>query len=68
LQEPNHRHRRLLRTRRERPRRRAAEKRHELAALHSITSSARARAETLQALADASSARHADGAPDADTR
>jgi len=34
---------------------RAAEKR-------SITSSARARAETLQALADASSARHADGA------
>jgi len=47
---------------------RAAEKRHELAALHSITSSARARAETLQALADASSARHADGAPHADTR
>src|SRR5262249_20597270 len=36
---PNHRH--LLRARRERPRRSAAEKRHELAALHSITSSAR---------------------------
>src|SRR5262249_50157672 len=33
---------RLLRTRRERPRRRAAEKRDERAALHSITSSARA--------------------------
>src|SRR5262249_39108090 len=33
----------LLRARRERPRRRAAEQRHERAALHSITSSARAR-------------------------
>ena len=32
----------LLRARRERPRRRAAEQRDELAALHSITSSARA--------------------------
>src|SRR5262245_54090817 len=45
-EEPNHRHRRLLRPRRERPRgRRAAEKRDELAPLHrcnhSITSSAR---------------------------
>src|SRR2546430_1624113 len=39
----DHRHRRLLRTRRERPRRRAAEHRDELAAPHSITSSARAR-------------------------
>src|SRR5262249_36655486 len=35
------RHRRLLRTRRERPRRRAAEQRDEVAAPHSITSSAR---------------------------
>src|SRR5262249_21437426 len=41
-EEPNHRHRRLLRTRRDRPRRRAAEQRNELAAPHSITSSARA--------------------------
>ena len=42
-QEPYHRHRRLLRARRERPRRRrAAEKRDELAPPHSITSSARA--------------------------
>src|SRR6516165_6523349 len=40
--EPDHRHRRLLRARRERPRRRAAEQRDELAALHSITSSAMA--------------------------
>src|SRR6516225_785304 len=40
-QEPNHRHRRLLCARRERPSRRAAEQRDELAALHSITSSAR---------------------------
>src|SRR5262249_36143171 len=39
----DHRHRRLLRARRERPRRRAAEQRDELAALHSITSSARSR-------------------------
>jgi hypothetical protein len=43
LEKPDHRHRRLLRARRERPRgRRAAEKRDELAAVHSITSSARA--------------------------
>ena len=43
VQEPDHRHRRLLRARRERPRRpRAAEQRDELAAFHSITSSARA--------------------------
>ena len=42
-EEADHRHRRLLRARRERPRRRrAAEQRDELAALHSITSSARA--------------------------
>src|SRR5262245_47775087 len=43
-EEPNHRHGRLLRVRRERPRRRAAEQRDELAAFHlrghSITSSA----------------------------
>src|SRR5262249_25180235 len=38
----DHRRRRLLRARRERPRRRAAEQRDERAALHSITSSARA--------------------------
>src|SRR5262249_56555652 len=38
-----HRHRRLLRARRERQRGPAAEQRDELAALHSITSSARAR-------------------------
>ena len=39
----HHRHRRLLRARRDRPRRRrAAEQRNELAPLHSITSSARA--------------------------
>src|SRR5262245_41781009 len=43
VKEPDHRHRRLLRARRERPRRRrAAEQRDELAALHSTTSSARA--------------------------
>src|SRR6516162_7029778 len=39
--EPNHRHRRLLRTHRERPRCRAADQRDERAAPHSITSSAR---------------------------
>src|SRR4051812_1048795 len=40
---PDHRHRRWLRARRQRPRRRrAAEERDELAPLHSITSSARA--------------------------
>src|SRR5262249_47212681 len=40
----DHRHRRLLRARRERPRgRRAAEQRDEVAPLHSITSSARSR-------------------------
>src|SRR5262249_29585127 len=38
----DHRHRRLLRARRERPRRRAAEQRDEVASSHSITSSARA--------------------------
>ena len=44
VEEPDHRHRRLLRARRERPRRRrAAEQRDELAAFHSITSSARSR-------------------------
>src|SRR5262249_44199115 len=43
VKEPNHRHCRLLRPRRERPRgSRAAEQRDELAALHSITSSASA--------------------------
>src|SRR5262245_31701368 len=45
-EEPNHRHRRLLRARHERPRRRTANQRDELAPLHccghSITSSARA--------------------------
>src|SRR5262249_32307482 len=42
-EKPDHRHRGLLRTRRERPRgRRAAEQRDEVAALHSITSSPRA--------------------------
>ena len=40
--EADHPHRLLLRTRRQRPRRRAAEKRDELAPFHSITSSARA--------------------------
>src|SRR5262249_42997054 len=40
-QETNNRH-RLLRARRERPRRRAAEQRDEIASLHSMTSSARA--------------------------
>src|SRR5215475_5019958 len=39
-EEPNHRHSRLLRARRERPCRRAAEQRDERAAPHSITSSA----------------------------
>src|SRR5262245_7926135 len=39
---PDQRHRRLLRARRERPRRSAAEEQYELAPLHSITSSARA--------------------------
>src|SRR5262249_3681028 len=46
VEKPNHRHRRLLRARRERPRRGAAKKRDEVAALHLrghlITSSARA--------------------------
>src|SRR5262249_55530059 len=43
VEEPNHRHRRLLRARRERPSgRRATEQRDEYAPLHSITSSARA--------------------------
>src|SRR5215475_15792314 len=41
-EESYHRHRRLLRPRRDRPRRRTAEKRDELAPLHSITSLARA--------------------------
>jgi hypothetical protein len=42
MQETDHRHRRLLRTRRERPcGRHAAEQRDELAPLHSITSSAK---------------------------
>ena len=42
-EKPDHRHRRLLRARRERPhRRRAAEQRDEVAAVHSITSSAMA--------------------------
>src|SRR5262249_11426947 len=40
VQIPDHRHRRLLRPRRQRPRRRTAEQRDELASLHSITSSA----------------------------
>src|SRR5215204_4588665 len=39
-EEPDHRHRRLLGARRERQRRRAADERNELAARHSITSSA----------------------------
>src|SRR5262249_59651200 len=42
-EEPDHRHRHLLRACRERPRCRAANERDELAALHSITSSARKR-------------------------
>src|SRR5262249_22661698 len=41
IEEADHRHCRLLRARCERPRSRAAEQRDELAALHSITSSAR---------------------------
>src|SRR5262245_38734451 len=40
VEKPDHRHRRLLRARRDRPRRRAAEQRDERATLHSITSSA----------------------------
>src|SRR5262249_16554992 len=40
IEKPDHRHRRLLRARGERPCSRAAEKRDELAPLHSITSSA----------------------------
>src|SRR5262249_36829198 len=43
VEKPDHRHRLLLRARRERPRCRAAEQRDELAPLHSITSSVRAR-------------------------
>src|ERR1700704_5015686 len=44
VEEPNHRHPRLLRPRRKRPRRRrAAKQRDELAADHSITSSTRGR-------------------------
>src|SRR5262249_46787115 len=44
VEKPDHRHRRLLRPRRERPHHcRAAEQRDERATLHSITSSARAR-------------------------
>src|SRR6516164_1036654 len=39
---PDHRHRRLLRARRQRPYHRTSEERHELAPVHSITSSARA--------------------------
>ena len=42
VEEPDHRHRRLLRARRERPCRRAAEKANEFTSFHSITSSARA--------------------------
>src|SRR5262249_11029155 len=42
VEEPDHRHSRLLRSRRKRPCRRNAEKRYKLAPLHSITSSARA--------------------------
>src|SRR5262249_14600302 len=45
IEEPDHRHRRLLRPRRERPRRRATEQRDEIAPLHSITSSVRASSE-----------------------
>src|SRR6266480_5447904 len=41
-EKPNHRHHRLLRACRERPRHQAAEQRYELATPHSITSSARA--------------------------
>jgi ABC transporter substrate binding protein len=49
--ESNHRHRRLLRARRERPRRhRAAEQRDEIAPLHSITSSAATRIRSLSAV------------------
>src|SRR5262249_23539106 len=42
VEKPDDRHRRLLRARRERPRRRTAEERDEVATFHSITSSARA--------------------------
>src|SRR5262249_56063394 len=42
IDEPDYRHRRLLRAHRERPCRRAAEERDEVAASHSMTSSARA--------------------------
>src|SRR5262249_38143673 len=42
IEEADHGHRRLLRARRERPYRRAAEQRDELSPFHSITSSARA--------------------------
>src|SRR5262249_27249075 len=42
IEKPNHRHRRLLRARRQWPRRRAAEQRDELTPSHSITSSAMA--------------------------
>src|SRR5262245_32018080 len=42
IEKSDHRQRRLLRARRQRPRRRAAEDRDKLAAFHSITSSARA--------------------------
>src|SRR5262245_40714340 len=45
IEKTDHRHRRLLRARRERPRSRAADERDEIAALHSITSSARSRIE-----------------------
>jgi hypothetical protein len=45
FEKSDHRHRRLLRARRERPRRRATDERDEFAPLHSITSSARSRME-----------------------
>src|SRR5215472_8696887 len=47
VNEPDHRHRGLLRARRERPRGRAPEQRDERAAPHSITSSARANARAV---------------------
>src|SRR5215472_13511198 len=46
-EQPNHRKRTLLRTRRERPRRRTPEQRDELAPLHSITSSAQPSSDEL---------------------
>jgi hypothetical protein len=46
-EEPDHRHRRLLRARRERPRGGGANERDELAASHSITSSARMEVEAM---------------------